>query len=169
MSYDAKHLLIPKIENGTVIDHIPAGLGVAILEILQAHDDLNEITTAVGLNLSSSKMGRKDMIKLWQAELSEHLVQHLSLIAPGATIKRVRDFQVDKRYVVSLPALLDNLVRCLNPNCMTNVEKAVRTRFCRVDEERRLYRCAYCERVFRLQHLEPILPAPRPSAVTELA
>jgi aspartate carbamoyltransferase regulatory subunit len=169
VSYDAKHLLIPKIENGIVIDHIPAGLGVAILEILQAHDELRGVTTAVGLNLSSHKLGQKDMIKIWQGELSEHLVQHISLIAPGATIKRVRDFAVDKKYVVSLPTQLDNLVRCLNPNCMTNVEKGVRTRFVRIDEARRLFRCAYCERVFGLQRLEPILPAPRPSAATDNA
>lgn len=163
MSYDAKHLLIPKIENGIVIDHIPVGRGVAVLEILQAHDEMQGVTTAVGLNLSSNKLGRKDMIKLWQGDLSDHLVQHISLVAPGATIKRVRDFAVDKKYVVSLPAALDHLVRCLNPNCMTNVESGVRTRFVRVDEARRLYRCAYCERVFGLQRLEPILPVPRPA------
>ncbi|MBI4821290.1 MAG: aspartate carbamoyltransferase regulatory subunit [Deltaproteobacteria bacterium] len=153
---DGKHLLIPKIEHGVVIDHIPAGLGIAVLEVVQSHDELHDVTTAVGLNLESHKLGRKDMVKLQHPELSAELIQHISLIAPGATIKRVRDFQVDKRYVVALPQELDNLVRCLNPNCITNSEKGVRTKFTCVDPTLRLFRCSYCERAFELRYLERI-------------
>lgn len=155
-----KHLLIPKIEDGIVIDHIPAGLGTAVLGILQDHAELRGTTTAVGLGLPSARLGRKDMIKLWSRDIPDHVVQHISLVAPGATVKRVRGFAVDKRYVVALPRELVDMVRCFNPNCITNVEPGAPTRFRCVDETARLFRCAYCEKVFPLAQLERIRAAP---------
>ncbi len=160
MSPDKTTLLIPKIENGIVIDHIPAGQGLQVLEVLSGHDEIREATVAVGINLVSAKLGRKDVVKLWQPDLPRPILQHIALVAPGASIKRVRDYQVDKKYRVELPEVLDNLVRCRNPSCMTNVEAGVATRFICVDCERRRFKCAYCERQFDLRRLPLILPSP---------
>ena len=78
-----KHLLIPKIEQGIVIDHVPAGFGLKILEIIHLYPEMTSVVASVGLNYSSSKMGRKDMIKLQTEELPEPILQHISMACSG--------------------------------------------------------------------------------------
>ncbi len=153
-----KHLLIPKIEEGIVIDHIPAGLGVAILEMFHSYPGMEEIQLTLGLNYKSTKMGRKDMLKIFTPELPEKLLRHLSLLASGVTIKRIADFEVSGKYALQPPDAIEGLARCINPNCITNNERHLQTRFSRLGPETRKFRCAYCERVFELEELEIVLP-----------
>jgi aspartate carbamoyltransferase regulatory subunit len=153
MSHDDKLLLIPKIENGFVIDHIPVGNGVRILEIVQLYGELAEAIVTLGMNLSSTKLGKKDMIKISVRELPRRVAQHISLICPGVTIKRIADYRVVERIVIEVPDTIENQVRCLNPNCITNAERDAGTRFACTDRAQHKYRCAYCERVFDLDRL----------------
>jgi aspartate carbamoyltransferase regulatory subunit len=151
-----KHLMIPKIEHGLVIDHIPAGRGLQILEIIHRYPELRAVVGTVGLNYSSGKIGRKDMIKLQTEELPARVLQHIALVAPGVTIKRVKNYAVEQKVVATLPEVMTGLARCRNPGCVTNHERDVVPRFRCVDAESARYRCAFCDRVFELRELELI-------------
>lgn len=151
-------LLIPKIDRGVVIDHIPTGFGVAILEIIRREPSLRDAVVTVGLNYKSTKLGRKDLIKLWVDDLPPRVLQHISLVCPGITIKRIVDYRVDKKYVIKPPRVARNLLRCPNPSCVTNAEPLVETCFVATDDEATSLRCSYCERVFRRSDLKPIVP-----------
>lgn len=150
---DKTTLLIPKIENGIVIDHIPAGCGARLLRIL-CEGGLCDTLITLGVNYGSQKLVRKDMIKVWARELPETVLQQLSLVAPGVTVKRVTDYEVDKKYALQPPTEIVGLVQCRNPRCITHSEEDAVTRFRALTDDSRLYRCAYCERVFSLSDLQ---------------
>lgn len=148
-----RHLLIPKIEFGVVIDHIPAGLGICVLEILEAHMDLSDCPVSVGINYDSTSQGKKDLLKIQTEDLPDKVLSLISLVSPGVTIKRVRNFRVDKKYQLHPPAELENVVRCLNPKCISNNTTPVHTHFRRLDGDSCVFRCMYCERVFKTGEL----------------
>ncbi len=160
MSSDNKKnpvLHIPKIENGFVFDHIPAGLGPRVLEMLRSYTGLKDAVVTVGLNYRSGKLGSKDMLKIELLDLPDSFLHLIALIGPGITIKKIVGFEVVGKYPLELPEAIDNLARCRNPNCVTNTERHVPTRFERTGTGSR-YRCSYCERVFDLKELELRLP-----------
>jgi aspartate carbamoyltransferase regulatory subunit len=147
-------LLIPKIERGIVIDHVPAGFGLKILEIFHRYPEMQAVIATVGLNYSSSKLGKKDMIKLQTEELPPKVLEHISMLCSGVTIKRIRNYEVDKRFVVGLPEAVIGQARCRNPGCITNHERDVVTRFSCIDSATKRFKCAFCERIFPLNELE---------------
>lgn len=162
MTLDHRVEIIPKIETGIVIDHIPAGLGPRILEVIRSTPGLQGVVVSLGLNFASTRLGVKDMIKVHTGDLPDRVLEHLSLVAPGVTIKRVRDFAVDRSYTLAPPRVLRSLCRCRNPNCLSNHEEGVESRFHAFEipsdtGELTRYRCAFCERVFSLQELD-IMP-----------
>ncbi len=158
MTPSNKHLLIPKIESGVVIDHIPAGLGSRIVELIHAHDGLEQAMVSLGLNYGSTKMGAKDMVKLHEHPLPASVLEQIALVAPGVTIKRVQGFDVVERIVVQPPRKIVAFAVCRNPNCVTNTEPGVITRFTAVDPSAHKFRCGYCERVFRLRDMQFVRP-----------
>ncbi|MCU0612053.1 MAG: hypothetical protein MUE60_09730, partial [Candidatus Eisenbacteria bacterium] len=83
---------------------------------------------------------------------------HISLVCPGITVKRILDYRVDKRLVIRPPKVARNLLRCLNPSCVTNTEASAETCFTVVDADAKQLKCTYCERVFPLSDLRPIIP-----------
>jgi len=158
MTEQGKHLLIPKIESGIVIDHIPAGFGLKILEVIHSYKEMTEIVSTVGLHYSSSKLGKKDMIKLSVEELPSRVVEHIAMMCSGVTIKRVKEFKVDEKVVIQLPEVIAGQARCPNPSCITNHERDVTTRFRCVDFEAKRFKCAFCERSFPLEELKVVVP-----------
>lgn len=150
-------LLIPKIELGIVIDHIPAGDGIKILEIISRYEEMQDVIVSLGLNYASQKLGRKDLIKLQLEYLNPEIIQYISIAVPGVTIKAIKDYNVHSKVVVRPPKEIKNLLECKNPNCITNREKHVGTLFTAVDEETRQVRCQYCERIFELHELDVLL------------
>ena len=149
-----KTLLIPKIENGFVLDHIPTGRGVKVLSLIRAHKELDEAVISVGLHYSSQRLGHKDLIKVQCSQLPQSFLQHLSLIVPGVTIKRIENFGVAQKLVLEPTELIDNLLTCPNPGCITNHERDVTTCFHLVKREPMKFRCNHCERWFALPELE---------------
>jgi len=146
-------LLIPKIEHGFVIDHIPAGLGIQVMALIGRRPELEEAVITLGLNYKSTRMGRKDMIKLQTDLLPSRLMQMLALVSPGVTIKHIRKFEVIEKVVVQVPELFENLARCINPNCITHAEPHVSTRFKRLESGSKYFKCVHCERVCTLDEL----------------
>jgi aspartate carbamoyltransferase regulatory subunit len=154
-----KHLLIPKIEAGIVIDHIPAGLGLKVLEIIHSYPEMSTIITTVGLNYSSTKIGKKDMVKMQTQALPPRIMQHLAIACAGISVKRVQDYRVVEKLVITVPETVVGTARCFNPGCITNHERDVTTRFRCVDAPRKRYQCAFCEGVFALVELAVIVPS----------
>ncbi len=153
-----QHLLIPKIESGVVIDHIPAGLGPRIVEIIHGHPGLEQAMISLGLNYGSTKMGAKDMVKLHEHPLPASVLEQIALVTPGVTTKRIEGFEVVERIVVQPARTIVGFATCRNPNCVTNTESAVTTRFTAVDPSASKFRCAFCERVFRLRDMRFVQP-----------
>jgi aspartate carbamoyltransferase regulatory subunit len=139
-------LIVRKIENGTVIDHIPSGQGLLIYKILKVNPKLTK--SVILTNVESSKHGRKDLIKIEGKYLTKVQVDIISLIAPTATINYIEDWKVREKYRVKIPDIIEEIVKCSNPSCITNDEKEpVKTKFY-VDksEGKPELRCHYCGR-----------------------
>ena len=133
------------IKNGTVIDHITAGQALNVLKIL----GISGTTTAVvsvAMNVPSEVMGSKDIVKIEDRELEEEEVDRVSLIAPNATINIIRDFEVVEKYRVDLPERLEGVMKCDNPNCISNTSEPVISKFT-VNKKPVELRCIYCDHV----------------------
>lgn len=133
-----------KIENGTVIDHIPHTKALKVIDILGYTE---EGLIAIGINLSSKKMGKKDLIKYENKELKKEETNKLALIAPEATINIIKNGNVVEKRKITIPSKLNGIVKCQNPNCITNIEN-IDSKLILIDKKKMLYRCHYCEREF---------------------
>ena len=114
---------VSALENGTVIDHIPSGVALQIVQLLVLSDHHREIT--IGLNLPSDSLGHKDLIKVSEWELSKEKANQVAILAPNATISIIRDYQVSEKFPVSIPETIQGLISCPNPKCITNHEQAL--------------------------------------------
>ena len=139
-----KKLKVDAIRNGTVIDHIPPGKGLSVLQLLQPLS--NDVVT-LGINLGSQRYGRKDILKIEGRELTPAEVNRIALLAPKAKVNIIRDFKVVEKRPVRLPILLEGVVQCPNPQCITRTEPAV-TKFIVTEGQQLRLRCYYCERTF---------------------
>lgn len=132
---------IDSIRNGLVIDHISAGNGMKIYELL----GLSELDCSIAIikNAGSRKMGKKDIIKI-DADLSVDL-DILGYVDPGITINVIKDGVLVEKKTVDLPETLTNVLKCKNPRCITSTEQELKHVFKLTDREKRIYRCIYCE------------------------
>lgn len=154
---DKNILFIPKIELGIVIDHIPAGFGIKILEIISRNEEMNNVAITLGMNYDSKKLGRKDLIKIQKEYLAPQIIQQISLVVPGATIKAIKNFNVHSKVVVQPPQEIKDLLECKNPMCVTNLEKQIGTHFRVINEKSKQVKCQFCERVFDLRELDTLI------------
>lgn len=142
-----KELKVVPIKNGTVIDHIAAGQALNVLKILGIHARTAAALSVV-MNVRSKQMGRKDIVKVEDRELKPEEVDKIALIAPHATINIIRDSEVIAKHKVYLPESIEGIIRCANPNCISNVEREpVISKFITVSENPLRFRCFYCERM----------------------
>ncbi|MBR3350166.1 MAG: aspartate carbamoyltransferase regulatory subunit [Solobacterium sp.] len=132
---------IDSIHNGIVIDHISAGNGMKLYELL----DLNSLDCSVALlrNVVSQKLGKKDIIKIDQEfDLNLDLV---GFVAPEATVVIIKNGEVAEKKKLDLPETLINVIRCKNPRCISTTEQEIVHEFRLSDRANRIYRCVYCE------------------------
>ena len=136
-------IMVTAIENGTVIDHIPAEKTYEVLQLIH----LNELTTpvTVGCNLRSTKIGRKGIIKVADKFFTDEEISRLSVLAPNVVLNIIKDYEVVEKKTVTTPDLLRGIVKCNNPKCITNNEP-MDTLFHIVDKERGTLKCHYCEK-----------------------
>ena len=132
---------IDAISNGIVLDHIRAGLSMELYRILNL--DKLQCSVAVLKNVTSRKMGRKDIIKI--DEIIDLNFDVLGYVDPGITVSIVRDGKLDRKFSVELPERVTNVIRCKNPRCITSTEQELPQIFKLTDREKRVYRCIYCE------------------------
>lgn len=140
-------LTVDTIEMGTVVDHIEAGKGAKVLEILGIKEDYPH-RVALVIHAPSKKSGGKDIVKIEGKQVDEKIANIIALVSPGATINIIKNEKVEKKFNVKLPNELKGAGRCPNPNCITNHETP--TSF---EKENDGYRCHYCERLFKAQEL----------------
>lgn len=124
----AAGLLINPIKNGTVIDHITSGEALNVLKIIGITGTTTE-SVSVATNVSSGKIGRKDIVKIENRELRKEEMDRIALIAPRVSINIIRDFKVYAKGGVERPKFLLGVVRCPNPGCITNAHEPVSSRF----------------------------------------
>lgn len=139
-------LLVRKIKNGTVIDHIPAGNALNVLRILGIKGS-EGFRIAIVMNVESKKLGKKDIVKIENRELAPQEVNMIALIAPAATINIIRSYDVVRKENVELPETIEGIVKCSNPNCITNQPgENAKPKFKVISKEPLILQCTYCER-----------------------
>ena len=139
-----KELKVSAIENGTVIDHIPTNTVFQVIKILNLAEYQNQLL--IGTNLDSSKMGKKGIIKVSNKFFASDEINKIALVAPSATLIIIRNFQVTEKKKVQVPDTAEKIVKCFNPNCITNNESVI-TRFTVIDKVDLKLRCHYCEKI----------------------
>ena len=139
-----KELVVSALENGTVLDHIPAENVYKALDLLGLKDIENQIT--IGINLNSKAQGRKGIIKIEDRFFENEELGKLALIAPQATVNVIRDFKVVEKKSLELPKEVIGIAKCRNPKCVTN-HQPIKTRFTTIkkgDDVSLL--CHFCEK-----------------------
>ena len=132
---------IDAIQNGIVIDHIPAGAGMELYKLLGL--DALDCSVAIIKNAHSNKDGKKDILKVdSEFDLDFDLIGYL---APNAKINFIKDGILVEKRAATLPKTLTNVIKCKNPRCITNGEQELDQIFRLTDPEQRIYRCIYCE------------------------
>ena len=139
-----KELKVDAIKNGTVIDHIKAGKGLEVARILKF--DGSDILL-IASNLSSKKIGKKDIIKIENKELTPKEVNSIALVSENATLIIIENFKIISKSKIELPQSVDNLIKCPNPKCISNVEN-INSKFYIKKGKETVVRCHYCEKKY---------------------
>ncbi len=132
---------IDSINNGVVIDHITAGQGMKLYDLLEL--DSLECQVAIIKNAQSRKLGKKDIIKV--ADSIPVNLDVIGYVDPGATVNIIKDGKLVEKKDISMPEILTNVIRCKNPRCITSVEQELPHKFRLTNREQKIYRCIYCE------------------------
>ena len=132
---------IDSIQNGYVIDHIRAGLGMDVYRYLKL--DTLDCSVAIIKNAKSKRLGKKDIIKIDQEIPLD--VELLGYIDPDITVNIIRDGKRVEKMHLEMPDRVVNVIRCKNPRCITQTEQELDQVFFLADREKRVYRCLYCE------------------------
>ncbi len=138
-------LSISGLNQGIVIDHIQAGGAMKIYEYLNL--EKLDCQVAIIKNARSSKMGKKDIIKIEGALDID--INVLGVLDHNITINIIKDNKIVKKHTLELPDTVTNIIKCKNPRCITSVERDLPHRFKLTDREKRVYRCVYCESKFK--------------------
>ena len=140
-----KELVVSALENGTVLDHIPADNVYKALDILNLKGVESQIT--IGINLASKLYGRKGIIKIADKFFEDEELNKLALIAPKATVNIIRDFKVVEKKKITMPEEIIGMAKCMNPKCVTN-HQPIKTRFTTIEKGDEIsLLCHFCEKV----------------------
>lgn len=132
---------IDGVNNGIVLDHIQAGRSMQIYKLLKL--DKLDCSVAIIQRVKSGKYGKKDIIKI--DEIIDLDIAVLGYIDNNITVNLVKDGKLDKKMHIQLPRMLNDVVKCKNPRCITSIEQEIVHKFRLVDEKKKTYRCIYCD------------------------
>ncbi len=135
-------LNISGIQEGFVLDHIQAGMSLQIYYDLKL--DQLDCTVAIIKNVKSSKMGRKDILKI-ECPVEEFDLDILGFIDHNITVNVIKDSTIVEKKALHLPKMIKNVIACKNPRCITSIEQELDQIFILSDEAKGVYRCKYCE------------------------
>ncbi len=143
MTNDKKELQVAALENGTVIDHIPAEKLFTVVSLLGLKHMSNNIT--IGFNLNSKKLGKKGIIKIADKFFCDDEINRIAVVAPNVKLNIIRNYEVVEKRELILPDELHGIVKCANPKCITNNEP-MPTFFHVIDKDKCVIKCHYCEK-----------------------
>lgn len=132
---------IDSILNGVVIDHITAGSGMRLYKLLKL--DKLDVSVALIKNVTSKKMGKKDIIKI-DADIDIDF-DVIGFVDPDATVNIIKNGKLTEKRSIPMPETLTNVIKCKNPRCITSCEQELDQIFKLTDKEGKVYRCLYCE------------------------
>ena len=146
-----KELVVSALENGTVLDHIPAENVYKALDILNLKGIESQIT--LGINLASKVHGKKGIIKIADKFFEDDELNKLALIAPNATVNVIKDFKVVEKKKLEMPKEVVGIAKCRNPKCVTN-HQPITTRFTTVEKNNEIrLLCHFCEKITTTKYI----------------
>jgi len=145
------------IQEGVVIDHIPAMKAFKVINVLGLNRKANigEGIITLGVNLDSKLSGKKDVVKIEKKNLTEDELNRLVLVAPKATVNIIKAGKVYEKREIEFPEMFEGLIKCSNPKCITN-HQPVKTIFYSQGRINPSVKCHFCEKVFELDEVELI-------------
>lgn len=146
-----KELQVAAIENGTVIDHIPAEKTYEVAKLLNLQN--LSVPVTIGYNLPSSKLGKKGIIKIANKFFTDEEINRLSVVAPKIVLNIIRNYEVVEKKTVETPDELHGIIKCNNPKCITNNEPML-TYFTVVDKAHGIVKCHYCDKEQKLDDVQ---------------
>ena len=149
---DTRQLLVRRIKDGTVIDHIESGKALLVLRTLDITGKEGNVIT-VALNVPSSKHDKKDIIKVENKFLEKDETNKLALIAPHATINIIKEYRLVEKRKIQLPDSIIGVFKCPNLKCVTNSDEYIKPIINIIDKEKIVLRCRYCFRTLTINEL----------------
>ena len=146
-------LIVRRIKDGTVIDHINEGKGLNVLEALEIDGSHGNVIT-IALNMPSGKLKKKDMIKVEGRFLEDSDTNKLAVIAPSSTVNIIKDYKLVEKRRVSLPNQIEQIFRCSNPDCITNSQEHIESTMEVMDKDNLVLKCRYCGRILDVNDLK---------------
>lgn len=138
-----EELQVAALKNGTVIDHIPSEKLFMVVSLLKLDSMENNIT--IGYNLESKKLGKKGIIKIADKFFTDKEINRIAIVAPQVKLNIIRDYEVVEKKEVEIEDELNGIVKCANPQCITNNEP-MPTSFQVTDKYNCVLKCHYCEK-----------------------
>jgi aspartate carbamoyltransferase regulatory subunit len=138
-----KELRVSKIKDGTVIDHISGGYALDVVKILGITGRENRVMT-IAMNVPSKRFKVKDIVKIEGRALNSQEVNRIALVAPHASINIIREYKVVEKLEVKLPRVIEAIIKCANPACISNSNEPATVRFYVESEEPLVLKCHYC-------------------------
>ena len=143
---EQSELMVRRIKEGTVIDHIDEGKGLQVLDALRIDGHDGSLIT-IALNVPSGKSKKKDIIKVENKFLKDDDTNKIAVISPKATINIIKNYKLIEKRRVALPNEIDRIFRCANPDCITNSTERIDSVMDLIDKEGMILKCRYCARV----------------------
>ena len=150
---EQSELMVRRIKEGTVIDHIDEGKGIQVLDALRIDGKDGSLIT-IALNVPSGKSKKKDIIKVENKFLKDDDTNKIAVIAPKATINIIKNYKLIEKRRVSLPNEIDRIFRCSNPDCITNSAEHIESVRDLIDKETMILKCRYCARILDVNEIK---------------
>ena len=150
---EQSELMVRRIKEGTVIDHIDEGKGLQVLDALRIDGHDGSLIT-IALNVPSGKSKKKDIIKVENKFLKDDDTNKIAVISPKATINIIKNYKLIEKRRVALPNEIDKIFRCTNPDCITNSTEHIESIMDVIDKEGMVLKCRYCARILDVSKIK---------------
>ena len=150
---EQSELMVRRIKEGTVIDHIDEGKGLQVLDALRIDGQDGSLIT-LAMNVPSGKSKKKDIIKVENRFLKDDDTNKIAIIASKATINIIKNYKLIEKRRVALPNEIDKIFRCTNPDCITNSTEHIESILDVIDKEGMVLKCRYCARIIDVSKIK---------------
>ena len=150
---EQSELMVRRIKEGTVIDHIDEGKGLQVLDALRINGQDGSLIT-LAMNVPSGKSKKKDIIKVENKFLKDDDTNKIAIIASKATINIIKNYKLIEKRRVALPNEIDRIFRCSNPDCITNSTEHIESIMDVIDKEGMVLKCRYCARILDVSKIK---------------